>query len=324
MKPKVLVTREVFSETLAYLNSHFDIESNQEDHILEPDALIERARDKDGIICCLTDLIDERLLAHCPRLKIVANIAVGYNNIDLAACSARSVMVTNTPGVLDESTADLAWALMLSAARRVTEAQSYVDAGLWKGWHMKQLLGVDIHHATLGIFGMGRIGQAIARRALGFSMRVIYHNRTRVDAEIERRLNAVYTSKDELLAQADFVVLQLPYTPQTHHFIGAMELDKMKASAILVNSTRGGLVDDAALIAALKAGTIRAAGLDVFENEPQINTGFLELKNVVLLPHIGSSTEVTRRAMAMLAARNAVAGLSGAIPPNLLNPNLFG
>jgi gluconate 2-dehydrogenase len=229
-------------------------------------------------------------------------------------------MATNTPGVLDDSTADLAWALMLGAARRLTELERRVRAGEWTGWRLKQWLGVDVHHATLGIFGLGRIGQAIARRAAGFEMKVLYHNRQRVAPEIERRCNARYASKEELLRQSDFVVLQVPYSPETHHMIGARELSLMKPTAILINSTRGGVVDDGALIAALRSGVIRAAGLDVFENEPRLNPGFLQLDNVVLMPHIGSSTEATRRAMAMTAARNLVAALAGAAPPNLLNP----
>jgi gluconate 2-dehydrogenase len=227
--------------------------------------------------------------------------------------------VTNTPGVLDDSTADLAWTLMLATARRLTEVESYIRNGDWTGWKLKQWLGVDVHHATLGIMGMGRIGQAIARRAAGFDMRVIYHNRNRLAVDVEQKVNARYVTQDELLAQSDFIVLQVPYSKETHHLIGAKELAKMKQTAILINSTRGGVVDDAALIDALSSGTIRAAGLDVFENEPKLNPGFLALKNVVLSPHIGSSTEATRRAMAMTAAANAVAALAGKTPPNLVN-----
>ena len=320
MKPKVLVTREVFDETLDYLGGHCEVESNQQDVPLDPETLAQRLADKDGVMCCLTDAIDAKLLVRCPQLKVAANIAVGYNNIDLAACTARGVMATNTPEVLTDTTADLAFTLMLAAARRLTEVEAYVRAGNWRGWHLKQLLGVDVHHATLGIIGMGRIGRVIARRAQGFEMRVIYHDPVRLAADIEQQLKATYASKDELLAQADFVILQMPYMPQTHHLIGAAELEKMKPSAILINSTRGGIVDDAALIRALKDGTIRAAGLDTFEGEPQLNPEFLELKNVVLAPHIGSSTEATRRAMAMTAAQNAVAALTGGTPPNLLNP----
>jgi len=322
MKPKILVTREVFDETLDYLAQHCEVESNQQDLPFTVAALAQRLADKDGVMCCLTDRIDGALLERSTRLKVVANIAVGYNNIDVAACTARGVMATNTPGVLDDSTADLAWALMLATARRLTEVESYIRAGEWTGWRLKQWLGVDVHHATLGIIGMGRIGQAIAKRASGFDMRVLYHNRKPLAKEIEQRLNATYVGMNELLAQSDFVILQVPYSPQTHHLIGAAELKSMKPTAILVNSTRGGVVDDAALIAALKAGTIRGAGLDVFENEPKLDPGFLALRNVVLAPHIGSSTEATRRAMAMTAAKNLVAGLTGGTPPNLLNPEV--
>ena len=321
-KPRIVVTREVFDETIAFLEGHCEVEANQADVPLTAAQIAQRLKDAQALMCSLTDKVDAGLIAQCPHLKVVANIAVGYNNIDIAACSARGIMVTNTPGVLDDSTADLAWTLMLATARRLTEVEANIRSGDWTGWRLKQWLGVDVHHATLGIIGMGRIGQVIARRAAGFDMRVIYHNRTRLDAAIEQRLNATWVTRDELLAQADFVVLQMPYSQETHHLIGAKELARMKPTAILINSTRGGVVDDAALIDALTTGTIRAAGLDVFENEPKLNPGFLALKNVVLSPHIGSSTETTRRAMAMTAAANAVAALNGALPPNLLNPKV--
>lgn len=319
MKPKLLVTREVFDETLEFLAGHCAVEANQADVPLAPADLARRLADKQGLLCCLTDRVDAALLAAAPGLKVVANIAVGYNNIEVPACTARGIAVTNTPGVLDDSTADLAMALVLATARRLTESEAYVRAGEWKGWHLKQMLGTDVHHTTLGVFGMGRIGQAIAKRARGFDMRVLYHNRTRLTAETERAHSLEYRTKDALLAESDFVVLQVPYTPETHHMIGAAELKRMKKSAVLINSARGGVVDDAALIEALTAGTIRAAGLDVFEGEPKLNPGFLRLKNVVLVPHIGSSTEATRRAMAMTAAKNAVAVLTGQRPPNLVN-----
>ena len=318
-RPRVLVTREVFDETISFLREHCEVDSNQEDVALAPETLAQRLADKHGLICSLTDRVDAALLQRAPHLKVVANIAVGYNNIDVPACTARRILVTNTPGVLDDSTADLAWTLMLGAARRVTEVERYIRQGDWKGWRLKQWLGIDVHHATLGIVGMGRIGQAIARRARGFDMRVIYHNRSRVAEAIELELNASWVALEELLRQSDFVVLQVPYSPETHHLIGAAELATMKPSAILINSTRGGVVDDAALVQALKDGRIRAAGLDVFENEPRLNPGFLELDNVVLTPHVGSSTEATRRAMAMTAAKNAVAALTGGRPPNLVN-----
>jgi lactate dehydrogenase-like 2-hydroxyacid dehydrogenase len=316
LKPKVLVTREVFDEVLAYLSEHCDVEANQSDRPFDPATLATKLRGKAGVVCCLTDRIDAALLAACPDLKAVCNIAVGYNNIDVAACKARGVVATNTPGVLDDATADLAWALILGAARRITEAEAYLRNGDWKGWHLKQLLGVDVCGATLGIIGMGRVGQAIALRARGFDMPVLYNKRRRMPADVERWLNAGYAGKDELLAKSDFVVLQVPYSAETHHMIGEKELRMMKRSAILVNSARGGVVDDAALVRALKEGWIRGAGLDVFEDEPAINPGFLDLKNVVLVPHIGSSTHATRLAMAMTAARNCVAAVAGGTPPN--------
>ena len=319
MKPKALVTREVFDEVLSFLADSLDVEANQQDVPIEPAALRARLRDKQGVMCALTDRIDAELIAASPALKAVCNIAVGYNNIDVPACTRHGIMVTNTPGVLDETTADLVWALLLATARRLTEAEAYLRNGEWTGWYLKQLLGSDVHHATLGIVGMGRIGQVIARRALGFEMRVLYHNRKRLDASLESALRARYAGLDELLAQADFVVLQVPYSPATHHLIGAQQLARMKPTAILINAARGGIVDDAALIDALKRGTIHAAGLDVFENEPSFDPGFLGLKNVVLAPHIGSSTRATRLAMAMTAARNLVAALSGGAPPNLVN-----
>jgi gluconate 2-dehydrogenase len=322
-KPKVLVTREVFDETLEYLREQCEVDANQEDVALAPDVLAKRVADKQAIVCSLTDRIDAALIGAAPKLAVVANIAVGYNNIDVAACTARGIMATNTPGVLDDSTADLAWTLILGAARRVTEVERYIRQGEWKGWRLKQWLGTDVHHATLGIVGMGRIGQAIAKRAKGFDMRVLYHNRKSVDERIERELNATRVELDALLREADFVVLQVPYSPETHHLIGAAQLAKMKPTAVLVNSTRGGVVDDAALVEALKKGTLRAAGLDVFENEPKLNPAFLDLDNVVLTPHVGSSTEATRRAMAMTAAKNAVAALTGKRPPNLVNPEAF-
>jgi lactate dehydrogenase-like 2-hydroxyacid dehydrogenase len=319
-KPKILITREIFDEALHYLQAHCTVIDNQADQPYSSAALAAKLADCDGLMCALTDKVDAELLAHAPKLQAVANIAVGYNNIDVPACSARGIRVTNTPGVLDDSTADLAWTLMLGTARRITEVERRIRRGEWTGWRLKQWLGVDVHHATLGIVGMGRIGQAIARRAFGFEMSVIYHNRHRLSADIEQQTKAQYVDFETLLKTADFIVLQVPYSPQTHHLIGAAQLAMMKPTAIMINSTRGGVVDDAALIAALKQGTIRAAGLDVFENEPKLNPEFLELDNVVLAPHIGSSTEHTRQAMAMLAAQNLVAAVCGEQPPNWVNP----
>jgi gluconate 2-dehydrogenase len=320
MKPKVLVTREVFDEVLEYLSQYFEVTSNQSDVPFSPDTLAKRLSDKKGAMITLTDRIDAALLSRCPNLRAVCNIAVGYNNIDLEACTQARVMATNTPGVLDDTTGDFTWALILATARRLTEAESYLRKGSWDGWKLKQFLGLDVHHATLGIFGLGRIGQVVARRAIGFEMNVIYHDVRRAASAIEEACRASFVRKDELLAQADIVTVHVPYSSATHHLIGRQELKRMKPTAILINASRGGIVDDVGLIEALRQGTLAGAGLDVFENEPKLNPGFLELKNVVLAPHIASSSRATRLKMAMLAAQNLVAALMEEAPPNLLNP----
>ena len=314
MKKRILITREVFDEVLALLAVHFEIDANQADAVLSAEELANRLADKDGAMIALTERIDGELLSRCPRLQAVCNIAVGYNNIDLAACSAHGVMATNTPGVLDDTTADFTWTLILAAARRLTEAERYLRDGKWEKWKLKQLLGLDIHQATLGIIGMGRIGQAVACRALGFDMEVLYHNQNRVSPEIESACRARYVGKEELLRSADIVTLHVPYNQQTHHLIGARELSLMKKSSILINAARGGVVDDNALIEALRFGIIAGAGLDVFEGEPALHPGFRELKNVVLSPHIASSSEKTRLKMAMKAAENLVAALTNGNP----------
>ena len=318
---KILITREEFDETVAELERHFEVESNQSDRPLPPDELIARLQDKDGVQTASSDRIDAALLARCPKLKAVCNTAVGFNNIDVPACTERGIMVTNTPGVLTESVADYSIALMLATCRRMTEGERQLRAGGWRGSYLKHLLGRDVHHAPLGIFGFGRIGQAIARRARAFDMNIIYHSRSRAAPEAEQSVQATYASKEALLAQADIVLLILPYTPQTHHFIGERELKQMKPTAVLVNMARGGIVDDAALAAALKARTIWSAGLDVYENEPRVHPDLLTVDNIVLSPHIASATEATRRAMAMTAAKNLIAALNGQSPPNLLNPD---
>jgi gluconate 2-dehydrogenase len=283
-------------------------------------ALAKNLADKTGAMTTLVDRVDAKLLSSCPKLKAVCNIAVGFNNIDLGACSKAGVMATNTPGVLDDSTADFTWALILSTARRVVESDMHLRAGQWKGWYLKQFLGKDVHHATLGILGFGRIGRRVARRALGFDMTVLYHDTQPADAAAERSCNAAYVSMDELLARADILTIHVPYAPSTHHVVAAPELAKMKPGAILIHASRGGVVDDAALVAALKSGRLAGAGLDVFENEPALNPEFPAMQNVVLTPHIASSSEATRHAMAMLAAQNLVAALTTGKPPNLLNP----
>ena len=318
--PRVLVTREIFDESLEYRARHFEVSANQSDRVFTPEGLAAQLADKNGALITLTERIDAALLEQCPKLKAVCNIAVGFNNIDLNACQAHGVMATNTPGVLDDSTADFTWALILATARRVTEAEHYLRAGKWTGWKLKQFLGTDVHHAALGILGMGRVGQAVARRARGFEMTVLYHNSRRLSAEVEKSCRAAYLSLDELLARADILTVHTPYSPATHHLLGAAQFAKMKPGAIIINAARGGVVDDAALVAALKQGALAGAGLDVFENEPALHADFLKLTNVVLTPHIASSSEATRRRMAMLAAENLVAALTTGKPPNLLHP----
>ena len=313
----------MFPEVVESLSRRFEVEHNAEDRPWPLEELARRAEAADAIMSTVMDRVDDAVMARAPRLKVVSNIAVGYNNVDVPAATRRGIRVTNTPGVLDDTTADLTWALLMAAARRIAEGDAHVRAGEWRvAFGMHNFLGADVHHATLGIIGMGRIGQAVARRARGFDMRVLYHNRSRLPEAEEAALGGTWVERDRLLGESDFVVVMVPYSPATHHLIGAAELAKMKPTAILVNSTRGGVVDDAALIEALRKGTIRAAGLDVFENEPKLDPGFLELDNVVLAPHVGSSTEATRRAMAMTAAKNAVAALSGSTPPNLVNPDV--
>lgn len=322
MKKKVLVAREVFDEALEYLAAHFEVTANQEDKLFDPAELALVLADKDGAVITLTERVDEALLSRCSRLKAVCNVAVGFNNIDLPACSARQVMVTNTPGVLDDTTADFAWALILATARRITEAEAYIRAGQWKKWQLKQFLGLDVHHATLGIIGLGRIGQVVARRATGFDMQIIYHDIRRAAPEVEAACRCRYVSREELLEKSDIVTIHVPYSPETHHFLGAADFARMKRSAIFINAARGGVADDAALVDALSRGVIAGAGLDVFEGEPNLHRGFLSLKNVVLAPHIASSSERTRSRMAMMAAENMVAALAGRTPPNILNPEV--
>ena len=319
MKPKILITRQVFPEIVAMLAQQFAMDHNESDDILTVDALRARAQGCVGVMACLTEKIDAAFFDACPTVKVVSNIAVGYNNIDVAEAGKRNVMVTNTPGVLDDTTADLTFALLMAAARRITETERRLRNNEWKkGFALQQWLGTDIHHASLGIIGMGRIGQTIARRASGFDMQVRYHNRTRLDAATEMKLNVRYASKESLLRESDFVVVMVPYSPSTHHLIKAADLALMKPTAIFVNSARGGVVDDIALIAALKEKRIAGAGIDVFEGEPALNPGFLALDNVVLTPHIGSATRATRLRMATLAAENLMAALSGLLPPNLV------
>jgi gluconate 2-dehydrogenase len=325
---KVLVARAVFPEVVEALRAHFEVEANPDDRVYTKAELIERLQGKAGAFTTGSERIDAEVLAACPDLRAVCNMAVGYNNIDVPACTARGIVVTNTPDVLTETTADFGFALMMAAARRIAESEHYLRRGEWTKWHYDQFMSPDVHGTTLGILGMGRIGRAIARRgALGFGMPVIYHNRSRLPAEQEAESGARWVDKATLLREADHLILVVPYSPASHHAIGAAELALMKPTATLTNIARGGVVDDAALAEALKARRIAAAGLDVFEGEPKLNPALLELPNVVLTPHIASSSVRTRRAMADLAADNLIAALGcgprAGRPPTPVNPEIL-
>ena len=311
-QPRILIARNVFPETVARLQAQFEVESNPDDVLWSPAELAARLADKDGVLATGSERIDAALLAACPRLKVVANMAVGYNNFDVDAMTAAGVQGTNTPEVLTETTADFGFALLMATARRISESEHYLRAGHWNRWSYDMFAGAEIHGSRLGIIGMGRIGQGIARRgAHGFGMDVVYHNRSRLAPALEAQCNARYVEKHELLRSADHVVLVLPYSAASHHTIGAPELALMKPTATLVNIARGGIVDDAALAHALRTRQIAAAGLDVFEGEPAVHHDLLAVPNVVLTPHIASATVPTRLAMANLAADNLIAFFDG-------------
>lgn len=323
---KILVAQAIFPDVVERLKQYFDVDWNN-DTALGADKLAQRLADKDGAMV-MGDRVSAATLAAAPRLRVVSNVAVGYNNFDMAAFNAANVLATNTPGVLTETTADLGWALMMAAARRITEAERWLRAGQWRKGSIAGFLGADVYGSTLGIIGMGRIGQALARRARGFHMRIVYHNRSRVAPAVEAELGAQYLSKEDLLRCADHVMLVLPYMPENRHTIGAAELALMKPTATLTNLARGGIVDDAALAAALREHRIAAAGLDVFEGEPNVHAALLDVPNAVLTPHIGSASEATRRAMANLAADNLIAALGegphAGQPPTPLNLQALG
>ncbi len=323
MRQKVLISRRVFTETVTFVKEHSEVEYNETDVSYPPDVLIQKLRDKTGAIILLTDRIDEAVLSQCPDLKIVSNIAVGYNNIDVPACTRHKVMVTNTPGVLDDTTADFTWTLLLATARRLVEADQYLRSSQWTGWKLMEFLGYDVHHKTLGICGLGRIGQGVARRAKGFGMKIYYTDLIRASSSIEAELGVLFVDKKTLLTESDFVTLHVPLGPQTTHYISVAELSLMKPTAILINASRGPVVDEKALVQALKEGKIAGAGLDVYEREPEVEPALFRMKNVVLAPHIASASHETRLRMAMMAAENLIAGLTGKRPPNLVNEEVF-
>jgi gluconate 2-dehydrogenase len=323
-KPHILVARAIFPETLARLAQHFEVEANPDDTIWTKAQLIEHLQGKVGAFTTGSERVDAEVLAACPQLRIVANMAVGYNNFDVDAMTAAGVLGTNAPDVLTETTADFGFALLMATARRVTESEHFLRAGLWTKWSYDMFAGAEVHGTTLGILGMGRIGQGIARRgAHGFGMKVIYHNRSRLSPEREAECEARYVDKEELLRTADHLVLVVPYSAASHHAIGAAELALMKRTACLVNIARGGIVDDAALAVALREKRIAAAGLDVFEGEPKVHPDLLTVPNVVLTPHIASATIPTRMAMANLAADNLIGFLTQGQPLTPLNPEVL-
>ena len=318
--PKILVARAIFPEIIAKLQQHFDVTSNQNDELWSKSQLIAQLQGKQGVFTAAREPIDAEVLAACPDLKICSSMAVGYNNFDIDAMTKAGVLATNSPDVLTETTADFGFALLMATARRITESEHYLRAGQWTKWTHDQFAGSDIHGRTLGILGMGRIGQGIAKRgAHGFGMKVIYHNRSRLEATLEAQCKASYVSKEELLKTADHLVLVLPYSAASHHTIGAAELALMKPTATLINIARGGIVDDAALAVALREKRIAAAGLDVYEGEPKVHPDLLTVPNVVLTPHIASSTLPTRLAMANLAADNLIAFFNGKDPLTPIN-----
>lgn len=322
MPGTMFISRALPAEALALARSRATVRVNPEDRRLSPEELAAQLADADGLVCLLTDRIDDTVLSRAPHLRVVANVAVGYDNIDVPAATRRGIVVTNTPGVLTETTADFTWALLLAAARRVVEADAYTRAGRFTEWGLMLLLGEDVHGKTLGILGFGRIGKAVARRARGFAMRILYHDVVR-DEAAERELGATYCDRDTLLREADFVTLHVNLTPETRHLIGEAELRRMKPTAYLINAARGPVVDEAALVRALEEGWIRGAGLDVYEEEPRIHPGLLACPRAVLTPHIASASRETRLRMATIAVENCLAVLEGRTPPNPVNPEVL-
>jgi len=320
MKSKVLVTKRIYPEAVDLLRQHADVDYVDSDDGLPAEELSRRMVGKQAIVSQLTDRFNAAVIEGLEGVVSISNVAVGFDNIDVAAATRKGILVTNTPDVLTDTTADFAWALLMAAARRVVEGHHYVHSGQWRAWYIDLLVGHDIHHRTIGIFGMGRIGQAMAKRAGGFSMRILYHDALRAPEALEKSLDLEYVSAQDLLRLSDFVTLHVPLLPETRRMIGEEQLRQMKPTAILVNTSRGPVVDEMALAEALERKTIAGAGIDVFEQEPKVNPLLLKLENVVLAPHIASASIDTRRKMSLMAAENALAALAGRRPPNLLNP----
>ncbi len=323
MKPKVLVTRKIQERPLRLLKEHAEVTINLEDRAMTPDEIMANLPGKVGLLSMGSDPILGNLLESGQDLKIVANNAVGYNNLDLAAATRLKIAATNTPEVLTDTTADLTFVLMLGVARRIGEAERFVRAGKWVGWHPDLLLASDVHGKTLGIIGLGRIGSAVAKRALGFNMEIIYNDIRKIEPGLVDLLRGKFLPLRELLAESDFVSLHVPLNPETTHLIGREEFRMMKKTAFLINASRGPVVDERALVEALQLGIIAGAGLDVFEKEPRVSPELLKMENVLLVPHIGSATAATREKMSLVAVNNILAVLRGEIPPNILNPEIY-
>lgn len=323
-KPKVLSTRPLFEAARQILNEHFETEYWTDPDRISRHELLKRVADKDALVCLLTEKVNEELLEAAPKLRIASTVSVGHDNIDLASCTKHKVVATNTPGVLDDTTADFAWTLIMAVARRLIEADAWMRSGTWPGWDLDQLCGGDVWGKTLGIIGFGRIGRGLARRSHGFNMRVIYHDAQRVAPEVENELHAEFVSLDRLFAESDFISVHVPLLPSTRHLINAQNLAKMKPTSYLINTSRGPVVDEGALAAALEAKKLAGAGLDVYENEPKAHPALIERKDVILAPHIASASVETRTKMAVMAAENVVALFQGKRPPNALNPEVLG
>src|SRR3981081_225532 len=321
-RPKVLATRPLFPAAQEILNASCDVDYWSKPERISKEELFRRLADKEGLVCLLTEKVNEELLAAAPKLRIAANVAVGYDNITVADCTKRGVAATNTPGVLDETTADFAWTLLMAVARRLGEGEALARSGIWQGWDLDQLVGTDVWGKTLGIVGFGRIGRAMAQRAKGFQMKVIYTDAQRAPVEVEKDLKAEFREMNALLAESDFVSVHVPLLPETRGLFDSPKFYRMKPTAFLINTSRGPVVDEAALVAALDAGKIAGAGLDVYENEPFIHPG-LKRENVVLAPHLASASLATRPNMVCIAAENVVAHLKAQRPPNILNPEVL-
>ena len=323
-KPAILSTRPLFPAARTILDQHFDVDYGKPSERISREELLKRVADKEGLVCLLTEKVDDQLLSAAPKLRIASTVSVGYDNIDVAACTKHKVVATNTPGVLDDTTADFAWTLLMAIARRLLEGDAWMRSGTWPGWDLDQLVGGDIWGKTLGVLGFGRIGRGVARRARGFEMRVLYSDAVRASAEVEKELNAEFVDRDRLFRESDFISVHVPLLPDTRHLISKDNLEKMKRTAFLVNTSRGPVVDEAALAAALENKKIAGAALDVFEHEPKVHPALLTRKDLILTPHIASASVETRTKMAVMAANNVVALFEGRRPPNAINADALG